>query len=116
MTKRLSRSLAKTLAAIKPYDGDEEFMRELLSQRSPIEGYSPKRLVHDIGELQDKGMLRIFVFNGKPDSFDLTSEGRDYRRNRMVDVAKIVGKQAFQLLVGASGGLVVLLVGRALGQ
>lgn len=113
---RLTRSLRKALRAIAPYDGDENFMPTLASGVSPIEGYPARRLAHDIGELRDLGMLTVVKRNGEVDSFDLTAAGRDYRSNRALDALKVVCRYLFQLLVGASGGLVVLLASRALGQ
>lgn len=114
--EKLTKSLAETLDAIKPFEGDEAFMKELVEQRSPLPGYTPSRLLGDIAELEQHGMLKVFVYHKVPNCFDLTSSGRDYRRNRALDVAKAIGRYAFQLLVGASGGLVVLVVGRLLGQ
>ena len=113
---KISHSLVKTLDAIRPYDGDADFMSALVSEKSPIDGYSPKRLVHDIGELQEAGMLKVFIYNGVPDSFDLTAAGRDYHRNRAVEVASAIGGVALQMLVGASGGLVVFALGKVLGS
>lgn len=106
MTK-LTPSLAKTLDAIKPFDGDEAFMGSLLDRESPIAGYSARRLLHDIAELERQGMLEVFVYEGKPDCFDLTAEGRDYRRNRRVAVLMAAGRHVFELVMGACGGLVV---------
>lgn len=114
--EKLTKSLAETLDAIKPFDGDEAFMKELVGQRSPLPGYTPNRLLHDIAELEQHGMLKVFVYRKVPSCFDLTSAGRDYRRNHALEVAKSVGRYTFQLLVGASGGVVVLLASKLLGQ
>ena len=114
--KKLTRSLAETLEAISTYEGDERFMSDIYDQRSPISEIPPKRLVNDMADLEKLGMVRLFRHGGTIQWFDLTADGRDYRRNRFLESAKTVGRYAFQLLVGASGGLVVLLVGRLLGQ
>lgn len=106
MTK-LTPSLAATLDALQPFDGDEEFMVKIYAGESPIEGYSARRLVHDVAELQRAGMLEVFEYDGKADSFDLTAEGRDYRHNRRVAVLMAVGRHVFELVMGATGGLVV---------
>lgn len=113
---KLTKSLARTLDALKPYEGDEAFMRKVNDGESPIDGTSARRLVVEMGELQTLGYIKVFQYAGKADSFDLTSQGRDYRRNRICDIARTASRYALQLLVGASGGLVVLLVGKALGQ
>lgn len=111
---KLTKSLADTLAAIAPYENDQDFMRRLCEHSSPVRGLTPERLASDIKELEDLGYVKVFLFQRKPDSFRLTAAGRDYRRNRAADVAKTVLSYAFQLLVGASGGLVVLLLGKLL--
>lgn len=113
---KLTKSLAETLDALRPFEGDEAFMQKVYEAESPIDGMSARRLVTDIGELQTLGYLKVFQYAGKADSFDLTSLGRDYRRNRIEEVAKTVGRYAFQFLVGASGGAVVLLLGKLLEQ
>ena len=113
---KLSHSLLETLDAIKPYDGADGFMPLLYAQKSPIEGLSARRLAHDIAELRDAGMLELFIHNGVADSFDLTAAGRDYRRNRSLEIMKAVGKFVTQAIAGASGGLVVFIAGKLLGQ
>lgn len=111
---RLTKSLAETLAAITPYENDSDFMKQLYEQQSPVGGLPPERVASDMRELKDLGYLELFQYHGKIDSFRLMAAGRDYRRNRIGEVAKAVLRYAFQLLVGASGGLVVLLLGRLL--
>lgn len=111
---KLTKSLAETLAAITPYENDPDFMRRLCDHPSPVGGLPPERVASDMRELKDLGYLELFRFQGKIDSFRLLAAGRDYRRNRLGEVAKAVLRYAFQLLVGASGGLVVLLLGRLL--
>lgn len=101
-----------TLDAIRPFEGEESFMAAIRREESPVPGYSARRLAHDIAELEREGMLDVFVYDGIPDSFDLTAAGRDYRRNRALDVLRAIGRHAFQLLLGASGGLVVWLLTR----
>lgn len=113
---KLTKSLAETLDALRPFDGDEAFMQKINEAESPIAGMSARRLVADMGELQTLGYLKVFQYAGKADSFDLTSLGRDYRRNRIEEIAKTAGRYVFQLLVGASGGAVVLLLGKLLEQ
>ena len=108
--KPLTRSLAKTLKAIKPYDGDEAFMSELYEKHSPIDGFTPRHLLHDIADLEKAGMLTTFKYDGVVECFDLTADGRDYRWNRNVELLKSAIKYASNLLVGASGGLVVWLL------
>ena len=106
--------LAETLAAITPYENDSDFMKQIYEQQSPVGGLPPERVASDMRELKDLGYLELFQYQGKIDSFRLLAAGRDYRRNRIGEVAKTVLRYAFQLLVGASGGLVVLLLGRLL--
>lgn len=107
---RLTHTLAKTLRAIRRFDGDEGFMADLVAQKSPVEGYAPRRLVHDIGELQREGMLTIEEFQGQYMCFDLTAKGRDYSRNRVIEAFKVVGRLLLQFFMGASGGFVVWLL------
>lgn len=114
--EKLTRSLARTLAAIRPYEGDEDFMRKILAKESPIDGYPVRRLAEEVGELQRLGYVDVEVYYGRPIAFDLTSKGRDYRRNRVLGVAKTAMSHVFQLLMGASGGLVVFILGRLLAQ
>lgn len=111
---KLTKSLAETLAAITPYENDSDFMKQLYEQQSPVGGLPPERVASDMRELKDLGYLELFQYQEKIDSFRLLAAGRDYRRNRIGEVAKTVLRYAFQLLVGASGGLVVLLLGRLL--
>ena len=111
---KLTKSLAETLAAITPYENDSDFMKQLYEQQSPVGGLTPERVASDMRELKDLGYLELFQYQGKIDSFRLLAAGRDYRRNCIGEVAKTVLRYAFQLLVGASGGLVVLLLGRLL--
>ena len=111
---KLTKSLAETLAAITPYENDSDFMKQLYYHPSPVSGIPPERVASDMRELKDLGYLELFQHQGKVDSFRLLAAGRDYQRNRLGEVAKAVLRYAFQLLVGASGGLVVLLLGRLL--
>ena len=46
----------------------------------------------------------------------LSSLGACYFQESKIEVAKAVGKYAFQFLIGTSGGLAALLVQRMLGQ
>ena len=113
---RLSYSLAKTLKAITPYDTDSSFGEMLSKQHSPVEGVSPRRLVSDIAELRDAGMLSVFEYPaGTFDSFTLTSRGRDYFWNRRRKALKRIAHGLFQLLCGAAGGVVVWVLGRLCG-
>lgn len=112
--QKLTSSLARTLKAIEPFDHDESFMRTIYDHQSPIPGLSPERLVSDLGELQELGFVKVFKYEGRVDSFFITSAGRDYRRNRISDISKSIARYAFQLLVGAIGGLVVFLIGNLL--
>lgn len=112
---RLNPSLRKTLRALREYDGSEEFAAALLERRSLIPGISPERLVADIAELRDAGMVRVFEYQGKLNAVYLTSSGRDYLPNRLYDAAALIGKSLFQLLCGAAGGLVVWLLGHRFG-
>lgn len=114
--EKLTRSLAITLDAIRGYEYDGAFMGRLYAGESPVKGMHPKRIIGDISELQELGYLKVFVYHGVADSFSLTALGRDYRRNRALDALRATGRYAFQLLVGASGGAVALLLGRLLGQ
>lgn len=109
---KLTWSLERTLEAIKPFDGEPSFMTDIVNEKSPIPGYSARRLAHDVSELQRRGMLEVFMYAGKPECFDLTAEGRDYRHNRIVSIAAAVGKGVLELLIGASGGAVVWLLTR----
>lgn len=110
---RLTHSLEVTLRKIAPHEMDLEFGRELGSGRCPIEGMSGLRLVRDIGELRDKGMLK--AEKGEPLVFTLTTEGRDYFWNRRRKVVKKIVRSLFQLLCGAAGGAVVWVLGHFLG-
>lgn len=112
---RLNPSLARTLRALRDFDGSEEFAAALLEKRSMVPGMSAERLVADIGELRDAGMVRVFEYRGKVCAFFLTSSGRDYLPNRIHDAAVAIGKSLFQLLCGAAGGLVVWLLSRQFG-
>ena len=107
---RLNPSLARTLRALREFDGDERFAAALLEKRSPVQGLSPERLVSDIAELRDAGMVRTFEFQGRLNAVYLTSSGRDYLPNRLHDAAVFVGRSLFQLICGAAGGLVVWLL------
>ena len=111
---KLTKSLAETLAAITPYENDSDFMKRLYEHQSPVGELPPERVASDMKELKDLGYLELFQYQGKIDSFRLLAAGRDYRRNRVGEVAKAFLGYVFQLLVGASGGLVVLLLGRLL--
>lgn len=109
---RLNRSIARTLEKLKPYDGDEDFMRRLYAKDSPIEGMSCMRIASDISELKDAGMLKVNEFNGRADAFVLTSDGREYRWNRGMEIARAVLKGLIQIASGMGGGLIVWLLTR----
>ena len=113
---RLSHSLASTLRKLSKYDMDEGFGVMINAGKSPIEDLPPKRVISDIAELRDAGMLKIFEYpKGHFDSFTLTSRGRDYQWDRLVEVSTAVARSAFQFLCGAAGGLVVWALTRAFG-
>lgn len=105
---RLNPSLARTLRAIRKFDGDEEFANAFNdSDTSPISWMPMDRLASDLDELEEAGMVRVLFSGDRLSRVYLTSSGRDYLPNRVRDVAMTVGKYLFQLLCGATGGLVV---------
>lgn len=113
---RLNPSLARTLRAIREFDGDEEFANAFNdSDTSPISGMDMDRLASDLDELEEAGMIRVLFSGDRLSRVYLTSSGRDYLPNRVHDVAITVVKYLFQLLCGAAGGLVVWLLTSWLG-
>lgn len=114
--QRLTKSLRLTLAALAPYDADPAFGKALSEGASLVSGITPYRLLADIRDLQDAGMLKIIPVGRKIDCIVLTAAGRDYFRNSKWEVAKTVASYAFQLLVGASGGLAALFASQLLFQ
>lgn len=113
---RLNSRLRKALAALTPMSGRGSCAEAMADGRLDPMGLTDQELRVCAKELQDAGMLYLKLLGDGDFRFVLTSSGACYFRDSKIEVAKTVGKYLFQLLVGASGGLVVLLVSRALGQ
>ena len=114
---RLNPSLARTLRALREFEGNEREIVDSLNEasESPIPGLSIERLASDVDELVDAGMARVIIERGRLVEFRLTSAGRDYLPNRVHDIVATAGRYLFQLLCGAAGGLVVWLLFRWFG-
>ena len=108
MTTKLTKTLVEVLDEIKPYDAKPDLLSEIKSGRCPIDGYRAPVLLMHLFELESLGMLRMTKGDdGLPSVFYLTGDGKDYHRNRKIDVASAVGRYILTVIAGGSGGLVV---------
>lgn len=111
--KKLNPKLRNALAVVSPYSDKTGLIPAMRSGALNMRGMSYNELLAYIEELEDIGMLKIV--EAADDLSDLvlilTSEGASYFRQSKLEVLRSIGRYLFQLLLGASGGLVVWILG-----
>ena len=108
---KLNANLRKTLAIALPFNGREDFMSALENEAPDLRGLSEYEFYEYIQELVDMKLARVEA-NPECDDFMLifASAATSYFKDSKAEVAKTIGRYCFQLLVGACGGLVALLL------
>lgn len=104
---RLNPKLRQTLAWLAPFDGQHGFFR--LVRES---GSDPSAAAVFVGELAAKGFVTTVDDADGDMTVRVTSVGLTYERELMAGRLRDAGRIAFQLLMGASGGVVVWLLTR----
>lgn len=109
--RKLNRYQAKTIKMLSKHDHEEAFGSRLRDGAIDTDGLTTQQVATCLGELKAQGLIRVVYNEDKTDfSVSVSSDGLAYASSRRLEILKTIGKYAFQLLVGASGGLVVLLV------
>lgn len=110
---RLNSKLRDALAVVTPFSDRTGLFPAMLSGELDMRGMTRNELITCIQELENIGMLEVFEVaeDGSDFVIILTSSGASYFHDCKVEVARSVGRYLMQLLVGASGGLVVWVLG-----
>lgn len=116
MTERLSSRQRRALSAILPHDGKDRLIDYLEGSGANLHGLTVDEVLRYASELEKIGLLDTeYSDEEKTDvTVTLSSEAASYFDDRRADAVKSAGRYAFQLIVGASGGLVALFVQQAL--
>lgn len=115
---RLNSNLRKTLRIALPMNGCEAVFARIDETKPDLEGFSEDEFLRYLTELEDMGLANVYAVydvDGEVKDFSLyfNSDAASYFVDNKWEIAKTVGRYAFQLVVGASGGLVVLLLSQA---
>lgn len=115
---RLNRNQRKVLAAVIPIDGKRGFRRAIDDGAIDLDslGLNRDQFRRYLNELVGLGLVKPEKTEDGDKLVLLSSLGACYFQESKIEVAKAVGKYAFQFLIGTSGGLAALLVQRMLGQ
>lgn len=110
---KLNPKLRDALAVVTPYSDKPGLFPAIESGGLDMRGLSRNELLGYIDELQEKGMLAIteIAEDGSDFVILLTSDGATYFRESKVEIVRTVARGIFQLMLGASGGLVVWILG-----
>lgn len=113
---RLNANLVRTLAVCIPHNGRENFIDYLEDPRTDLRGMGVDEVSRYVAELEDMGLLTTEKSADRDDdcTIYLRSDAASYFRDSKAELAKTALRYLFQLVVGASGGLVALLVQRLL--
>lgn len=95
---RLSKTLRGALRKAIETDCDLDKMDEGLTDHELL------RLAVDLETLKGMGFIAAEEIDGAP-VLTVTAKGLDYRRERVITIAKFVGRCAFQFAVGVCGGV-----------
>lgn len=114
---KLNSNQRKILAAVIPIDGKMGLHEAAAKGIIDIEsmGMSSRQFLSYLSELARLGLLKSEKYEDGDKGVLLSSLGACYFRESKIEVAKAVGKYAFQFLVGTSGGLAALFIQRMLG-
>lgn len=108
---RLNSRQRRALAAILPHDGRPGIAAYLTSDRTDLHGLTPHQVITYAKELEAMGLLSVELDEtGEEGTLTLSSAGASYFTDSRIEIAKTIVKYLFQLLVGASGGVVALLL------
>lgn len=108
---RLNRRLLLALDLVSPHNCQPDVLRWL--DGVDRHGMGLMEVAGYLHELEALGMAEVVPNDDGSDyTVILASTAVEYRRERVADHLRTVGRAAFQLLMGASGGAVVWLLTR----
>lgn len=109
---KLNRIQSKAVKVIAPLDGQENFFSALDSSDVSKHGLTEWQINTCIQELEKMKMLKVENTNvdNPVCTIRMSSELLTYSMERKRSMVRTVFKYIFQLIIGASGGLVVMLL------
>lgn len=108
---RLNSRQRRALAAILPHDGRPGIVAYLTSEGADLHGLTPQQVIRYAEELEGMGLLSAELDEtGEEGTVTLSSAAASYFTDSRIEIAKTIVRYLFQLLVGASGGVVALLL------
>ena len=112
--KKLNVFLRRTIKFLKPYNDVDDFIGNLDLEQAAKYGLSKGSLGVYIGELISLGYVkeRTAEYTDGTSSIrlTLTSEAMSYEHEHRMAILAGIGRVLLQILIGASGGLVVFLL------
>lgn len=113
--RKLNSKLEKTLKIVSPYNCRPDLKAAMKSSNAKMRGLSYKEFATYLDELADMGLATIDIDEDARDvTVRLSSDAASYFNDLRGERIKTAARCAFQLLVGASGGVVVLIAERLL--
>lgn len=109
---KLNRIQSKAVKVIAPLDGQENFFSVLDSTNANKHGLTEWQIDTCIKELEKMNLLEVESTNeDKTDcTIRMSSELLAYSAEQRYSMVRTVFKYLFQLVIGASGGLAVMLL------
>lgn len=112
---KLNSRLEKALRIVEPFNCKPDLKAAITSQNVDMRGLTMREFAAYLEELEAMGLIKVFINEDSSDfSVKLSSDAASYFHDSLIERAKAVGRYAFNLLVGASGGVVVLVAERFL--
>lgn len=110
MTVKLNSRQRRSLASVLPHDGMPNLLGYLESDSSRLHGLEIDEILRDLSELERMNLIKVDFSNEEETDVTVTlsSDAASYFADRRMETAKTFARYAFQLVVGASGGLVAL--------
>ena len=108
---KLNSKLEKTLKIVSPYNCRPNLKASIKSSNANMHGLSFVELGIYLEELKDMGLVTIDIDEEARDlTVMLSSDAASYSKDMLLERVKTAARYAFQLLVGASGGVVVIAI------
>ncbi len=112
---KLNSVQRRALRALMAVEWEDDLVGWMRSPGSDLRGLSARQLAGCVDEFEGLGLARVDRRGDGSVHVFLTSSAESYFSDSKTEVAKACARFAGQLLVGASGGLVVFVLARALG-
>ena len=112
---KLNSRLEKALRIVEPFNCKPDLKAAIASQNVDMRGLTMREFAIYLEELEAMGLIKVFINEDSRDfSVRLSSDAASYFDDSLIERIKADGRYAFNLLVGASGGVVVLVAERLL--